>query len=156
MGHSTGAQSVLRTALLAPERVAGLVLFSPTFDPPARKFRILVRRAVETLRREDPGEIGVVAPSYLSGGVQFFRFLRTALLDRPEDIIANVSVPILVITGEDDPLAPPSWAQHLATLASARLVVMPGAHNACYPYPSEADAALRQAVELWTQKPNHD
>jgi YegS/Rv2252/BmrU family lipid kinase len=150
-GHSTGAQSVLATALLVPERVAGVVIAGPTFDPPARKFRVLLRRVPAALRREPYGEIGVVAPSYLaSGGVDFVRFLRTALDDRPEETITKLAMPILVLTGAHDGLAPPTWAQHLADLASAPCTVLPGSHNAPYPYPGETDTALHQAVQSWT------
>jgi len=150
-GHSTGAQSVLVTALLVPERVAGVVIAAPTFDPPARTFRVLLRRVPAALRREPFGEVGVVAPSYVaSGGVDFVRFLRTALDDRPEDTIAQLTMPILVVTGEHDGYAPPLWAQHLADLASAPCTVLPGSHNAPYPYPGETDAALHQAVQTWT------
>jgi pimeloyl-ACP methyl ester carboxylesterase len=149
-GHSTGAQSVLATALLVPDRVAGVVIAGPTFDPAARTFRALLRRVPAALRREPFGEIGVVAPSYLaSGGVDFVRFLRTALDDQPEDTITKLATPILVLTGEHDRLAPPSWAQHLSDLASAPCRVLPGSHNAPYPYPGETDAALHQAVQSW-------
>jgi len=36
LGHSTGAQAVLKTAQLIPELIRGLVLAGPTFDPDAR------------------------------------------------------------------------------------------------------------------------
>ena len=151
-GHSTGAQSALATALLVPERIAGVVIAAPTFDPPVRTFRVLLRRLPAALRREPFGEVGVVAPSYVaSGGVDFVRFLRTALDDRPEDIIAQLAMPILVLTGEHDSFAPPLWAQHLADLASAPCAVLPGSHNAPYPYPGETDAALHQAVQSWSE-----
>lgn len=157
LGHGSGAQSVLHTALLAPERVTGVVIAGCTFDPPPRKFRGLVRRISATLPREAVGEIGIVGPSYLaSGGVPFVRFLRTALADRPEDTITKLAMPILIITGQDDGLAPPSWAQHLAVLASAPFVVTPGAHNAPYTYPEEANVALHQAVERWSEHPDRD
>ncbi len=150
-GHSTGAQSALRTALLAPERIAGVVIAGPTFDPPARTLHVLLGRLPAALRREPFGEIGVVAPSYVaSGGVDFVRFLRTALDDRPEETITKLAMPILVLTGEHDGFAPPTWAQHLADLASAPCTVLPGSHNAPYPYPGETDTALHQAVQSWT------
>ena len=113
---------------------------------------MLLRRVPAALRREPFGEVGVVAPSYLaSGGVDFVRFLRTALDDRPEDTITKLAMPIQVLTGQHDGFAPPSWAHHLADLASAPCSVLPGSHNAPYPYPGETDAALHQAVQSWTE-----
>jgi pimeloyl-ACP methyl ester carboxylesterase len=150
-GHSTGGQAALRIALLVPDRIAGVVIAGPTFAPPVRQLGVLLRRVPAALRREPFGEIGVVAPAYLaSGGVEFVRFLRTALDDRPEDTMAQLAMPILVLTGQHDGFAPPTWAHHLAALASAPCTVLPGSHNAPYPYPGETDAALHRAVQAWS------
>ena len=69
LGHSTGAQAVLKTAQLVPELIGGLVLGGPTFDPHARTMPALLRRAVRTLPHEVPGELPVVLPSYIASGV---------------------------------------------------------------------------------------
>ena len=110
-GHSTGAQSVLATACWFRNVSPAWSSPAPTFEPlgPGR-FVCFSGRSPAALRREPFGEIGVVAPSYLaSGGVDFVRFLRTALDDRPEDIITQLAMPILVLTGEHDGFAPPTW-----------------------------------------------
>lgn len=152
LGHSTGAQSVLRTALLVPERVAGVVLAGPTFDPAVRTLRTVVPTAVRTFSHEVPDEVPVAAPSYLSsGGFPLLRFLLSGLRDRPEDLVPLLRAPVLVVTGELDGLAPPAWARYLAGLAGAPCVVLPGAHNACFPFAEEADAALREAVTGWAE-----
>jgi pimeloyl-ACP methyl ester carboxylesterase len=151
LGHSTGAQAVLRTASLVPDRLLAAVLAGPTFDPAARTIRTLLRRALTTLAHERPAELPAVLPSYLhSGGPGLIRFLGDALRDRPEDLIATLRVPVLVVTGQRDGFAPPAWAHHLATLAAGRCAILPGAHNACFPFPELADAALREAVLAWT------
>ncbi len=146
IGHSTGAQAVLRTALLVPDRLAGLVLAGPTFDPAARTVGRLLGRAAGTLIHERPAELPAVLPSYLHGGPGVPRFLLNALPDRPEARIGQLKVPVLVMTGQRDGFAPPAWAHRLAELAGGRCTVLPGAHNACFPYPELADAALREAV----------
>ncbi len=149
VGHSTGAQAMLRAALLVPDRLAGLVLAGPTFDPAARTVGRLLRRAPRTLIHERPAELPAVLPSYLHGGLGVLRFLLDALPDRPEERIGQVRVPVLVMTGQRDGFAPPAWARRLAELAGGRCVVLPGAHNACFPYPDLAAAALREAVLAW-------
>jgi pimeloyl-ACP methyl ester carboxylesterase len=147
LGHSTGAQAVLRTALQVPDRVTGVVLAGPTFDPAVRTMSALVRRAAPTILHERPAELLAAGPSYLqSGGLPLLRFLLSALPDRPEDLVPRLTAPVLVITGEHDGFAPPSWARHLAALASAPCVVVPGAHNAPFPHPREADAAVREFI----------
>jgi pimeloyl-ACP methyl ester carboxylesterase len=150
LGHSTGAQAILRTVPLVPERVAAVVLAGPTFAPEIRSFRRLVLPAMRTFSRERRDEVPTVAPSYLhSGGWSLLRLLRASLRDRPELRVPHLSSPLLVIAGELDRLAPPSWGRHLAQLASARCVVIPGAHNACFPHAEAADAAVREAVAGW-------
>ncbi len=145
LGHSTGAQAVLRVALQRPDRVAGIVLAGPTFDPAARTVPALLRRAAATIVREEPAELRAVGPSYLGSGlVPLVRFALTALPDRPEDAAGSVTAPVLVLTGEGDRLAPPAWARTLARAASGECVVLPGAHNAPFPHPRLADAAVRQ------------
>jgi pimeloyl-ACP methyl ester carboxylesterase len=151
LGHSTGAQAAARTGLLVPDRLAGVVLAGPTFDPAARTVATLLRRAVGTLAHERPAELPAVLPSYLhSGGLGLLRFLLDALRDRPEDVVGQLRMPVLVMTGERDGFAPPAWAHHLATVATGRCAVLPGAHNFCFPHPVQADAALRDAVLAWT------
>lgn len=152
LGHSTGAQSVLRTALLVPDRVVGVVLAGPTFDPDARTIPTLLRRLLRTIPREAPAELPTAGPSYLSsGGLPLVRFLLSALPDQPEQLIVQLPMPALVITGEHDGFAPPGWAGRLAQLGSAPLRIIPGAHNACFPHPEEADTALH----AWASRLRH-
>ena len=154
LGHSSGAQAALRTALLVPDRLVGVALAGPTFDPAARSIPMLLRRAVSTLAHERPGEIPAVLPSYLhSGGHGVLRLLLDALRDRPEDRVGQLRVPVLMVTGERDGFAPPAWAHHLAGLAAGRCAIVPGAHNGCFPFPVQADTALREAVLAWTAQP---
>lgn len=149
VGHSTGSQSALRVAMPVPELLRGVVLAGPTFEPGTRTPSRVVRRS-PTLVREAPGEVPAVLPSYLrSGGLPLLRFLLSALPDRPEDVIAAVDVPLLVMTGQDDGFAPPAWAHRLADLAGSPCVVLPGAHNSCYPFPRQSDDAIRLVVQGW-------
>jgi pimeloyl-ACP methyl ester carboxylesterase len=149
LGHSTGAQAVLKTAQLVPELIRGLVLAGPTLDPDARTMPALLRRAIQTLPREVPAELPTVIPSYIaSGGRAMLRLIRSAMADRPEDQVQQLTMPSVVITGQHDGFAPPAWAQHLAELASAPYVILPGAHNGCFPYAQAADTALRSFADL--------
>ncbi|MFL6046357.1 MAG: alpha/beta fold hydrolase [Propionibacteriaceae bacterium] len=148
LGHSTGAQAVLKTAQLIPELIRGLVLAGPTFDPDARTMPALLRRAVRTLPHEVPAELPVVLPSYIaSGGRPLLQLIRSAMADRPEDQVQQLTTRSVVITGQHDGFAPPAWARHLAELASAPYVILPGAHNGCFPHAQAADTALRSFTD---------
>jgi pimeloyl-ACP methyl ester carboxylesterase len=152
LGHSIGSQATLRAALLAPERLSGLVLAGPSFPPDVRRTWPLTRRVLTTIPREPGDEIEAIAPSFLSsGGPGLVRMIGDGMAQQPEDHVGRLDLPVLVVTGELDGLAPPSWGRHLSQLArSGSLVVLPGAHNACFPHAEAADAALRATVERWT------
>jgi pimeloyl-ACP methyl ester carboxylesterase len=153
LGHSTGAQAVLRAALRIPDRLAGVVLAGPTFVPPARSPLRLLARAGRTVLHESPAELRAVLPSYLhSGGAALLRLLISGLRDRPEDSITGLRVPVLILTGEHDGLAPPAWAAELAALvtgAPASFAVLPGGHNGHFRYPRQAGEVVYDAVSGW-------
>jgi pimeloyl-ACP methyl ester carboxylesterase len=155
LGHSTGAQVAARVALRIPDRIAGVVLAGPTFDPAARTFVAVCRRALRNLVREVPGEVPAVLPFLLrSKGIPLLRFVRSALPDRLEEQVRKLECPVLVVTGKHDRFAPPVWARELAAPIGAKCVILPGAHNGCFPHPQQADAALREAALEWLSAAN--
>jgi len=161
IGHSTGAQAVLRAAHQAHKRVAGVVLAGPTFEPAARSWPALARRALALPLREPAGAARVAAPSYLhSGGLQMARFIGSALPDAPEQRLLDLQVPVLVLAAARDPFCPPAWARHLAGIAGAPCHVLDGAHMAFYSHPEAADHLLRCAAHDWATltapRPNGD
>ena len=162
VGHSSGAQSAIRTALDLPDLIVGLVLAGPTLDSRARNPAVLLARFLDTVAREKLSELPAVLPWYIaSGGLPWLRLAGSSVRDRPEDLLPGVRRPVLVLTGDRDRFAPPAWAQHLATLAKATCFLLPGPHNACFTSPEAADAALHQAVLGWatatatSQEPPH-
>ena len=145
VGHSTGAQAALRVAASDPHLVRGVVLAGVTFPPQARRPLPLLARVLRTLPHERPGELPAVLPYYLRGAARLPELLRTALADRPEDVVRAVSVPLLVLRGRHDHLCPQPWAEQLA--ARGALAVVPGGHNAPYTQPVATSEALRR----WTE-----
>jgi pimeloyl-ACP methyl ester carboxylesterase len=148
LGHSTGAQVVLRAAVQRPAAVRLLVLGGMTFDPAARSPAVLARRVRETVVHEHPGEVAAVLPYYLRGARGLPALLRSALADRPEDRIAAVRSPVLVLRGQHDALCPADWARSLAAgTQDGRALQLPGAHNVPYTHPALLSSVLAQAVE---------
>jgi pimeloyl-ACP methyl ester carboxylesterase len=151
LGHSTGAQSALRAARAAPQAVAQLVLAGATFPPRSRSWGALVRATARTVVHERPGELPAVLPYYLRGRHGLLDLLRTALVDRPEDAVAAVEPPVLVLRGQQDRLSPQDWAADLAARAPrGRLAVLPGAHNFVWTAPDAASRVLLDSA------PRHD
>ena len=149
-GHSTGAQAALHTALHASDRVAGVILMSPSFDPSARSPARALAAALRTLPREPTGAAEVAGPSYLrSGGVQLLRFVRSAMADHCEDHMQRLTAAALVLTATRDPFCTPHWAQQLAALADASYRVVEGAHMAQFREPRRTAELIHDAIRNW-------
>lgn len=142
LGHSTGAQAALGAALAVPDRVAGLVLAGPTFPPQARSWGALAVRVARTARHERLGELAAVWPEYVRSHGRFLSLLRTGMADRPEDRIAGVTCPLLVLRGQYDAVSPAAWAQRLAG-SDDRCLTLPGAHNFPFTHPGDTSEAVR-------------
>src|SRR5690242_6708965 len=63
--------------------------------------------------------------------------------DQPEVTAAAVRVPVGVVCGTRDRLAPPSWGDQLAAITAGRAAVVPGAHNFCFTAAAELSASVR-------------
>jgi pimeloyl-ACP methyl ester carboxylesterase len=146
VGHSTAAQSVALVARAGGDRVAGTVLAGPVFDPDMRGWPGLLVRAARTLRHEAPGELRAVVPKYVRGGVLPVLRLLADGVRVGDSAYGPAPVPLAVLTGRHDHLAPPAWADDLAARIAADEEVVPGGHNFPYTHPDEADRALRAFV----------
>jgi pimeloyl-ACP methyl ester carboxylesterase len=165
MGHSAGGTIGLLTALRHPERVEALVLedaavyeysgapnwIRPLLHTPrmARLGPFLVRtitlwgEAAIRTAWNDPDKITVELISGYKKPLQVENWDRAlwelVLASHPlglEDRLHEVSVPVLVITGENDRFVPPRSSERLAAeLPEAELVVLSGcghvAHEEC-------------------------
>jgi pimeloyl-ACP methyl ester carboxylesterase len=108
-----------------------MVLAGPSFDPAARSWRALARRALALPLREPAGAAQVAAPSYFrGGGVQLARLIGSALPNAPEHRLRDLQVPVLVLAAARDPFRPPAWARHPPT----------------HPQASELSQAVKAAV----------
>jgi pimeloyl-ACP methyl ester carboxylesterase len=147
VGHSTGAQAALRAAVEAPDRLTGLVLLGPTVDPSVRSWPRLTTSYLRGLRRERPAELAAVRRSMREGRVApVVSLIRSALADRPEERIASLRLPTLVLTGEHDRISTPEWCHQLAELSGGRFRLLSGGHNCCYTDAGGADDAVRAFV----------
>lgn len=131
LGHSASCQVVAEAARRYPHAVCGLVLIGPTTDPRAVPLPRLVGRWVRTAGHEDPRRIPAMLRQYATTGLS--GFARAMLTARHHDLraaLAGSVVPVLVLRGPQDHLAPPSWLADLArTRDGIRVATTPdGAH----------------------------
>lgn len=149
-GHSTGAQAALLAAIQLQERgrpPAALVLAGPTVAPNQRSLARLLATAPMAYRRDPPAELGALG-DIRRGGRDVLTLLRSAIADRPERTVRDLTVPLLVTAGLHDAFAPTRWLvalTHAAASRSTRVVRLPGSHNNPFTHPS-AMAALVESV----------
>ena len=151
IGHSMGCQIVAEMTLARPELTQSLVLLGPTTNSAERnRFLQGLRLAQDTLR--EPPQINyVVFSDYLRSGPRwYFTTVPVLVHHRLEEALARISVPILILRGERDPIVPRRWTQELAaTSASACAGEVEGeAHVLMFRRPRTVAAACQQLAEL--------
>ncbi|MFI7575682.1 alpha/beta fold hydrolase [Micromonospora sp. NPDC049497] len=129
-GHSSGTQVAAEAAVIH-SGVAGLVLASPTVDPVARgPLRLLVRWQLDG-RHEPPGLTESHRPEWKRAGLRrLVHLVRAHLRHVMEEPLARLTVPLLVLRGEEDRLSTPQWGRRLTGIvADGRYREFPGAHT---------------------------
>jgi 2-hydroxy-6-oxonona-2,4-dienedioate hydrolase len=117
IGNSMGCQVIADMALRYPALVARAVLIGPTTDRRGRNVLEQLRRLLAAAPHEAPGLLGVQIRDTLSAGLrEALATARYAIDDRIEAKLPALTMPVLVVSGEHDPLAPPRWAAELAEL----------------------------------------
>ncbi|MFB2596193.1 alpha/beta fold hydrolase [Herbiconiux sp. P17] len=115
VGHSMGAQFSVEVARLRPRLVERLVLAAPVVDPHRRTGRQQSLDLLHDLVLETPSAAAIVIADYLRTGPRwFFTELRAMLAYRTEEAIGGVTCPVLVVRGENDPIARRHWCYDLA------------------------------------------
>jgi pimeloyl-ACP methyl ester carboxylesterase len=172
-GHSMGGRVALEVFRLAPDRVRRLALVSTGIHPLApdetekreglkavghrHGFKALVDHwlppMVAEANRANAAIYGPLEEMCLSKGQAMFDAQIHALVNRPvvDDLLARITCPTLVLTGELDTWASP--AQHktiAAAIGPSTLEIVPGAGHMVQ---FEAPDAVNQAITRWLQQP---
>lgn len=145
VGHSMGSQWVVELGRQRPDLVSRLVVMGPVTDVAHRSAVAQARAlAVDTLR-ERPGTNWIVTTDYARCGMPWYLAQLGPMLSYPlEARVAALTVPLLVLRGELDPVAGTAWCRLVRDRAlDARLVHIPRApHNAHRSAPRAVAAAI--------------
>jgi 2-hydroxy-6-oxonona-2,4-dienedioate hydrolase len=132
IGNSMGCQVIADMALRYPALVACAVLIGPTTDRCGRNVLEQLRRLFAAAPHEAPDLLGVQLRDTWSAGLrEALATARYAIEDRIEAKLPLLRIPVLVVSGEHDPLAPPRWAAELAgLLPQGQLHILAGGGHA--------------------------
>jgi pimeloyl-ACP methyl ester carboxylesterase len=133
IGHSMGGYICMWIAAHSPETVSSLVLVAPAVRPHVRTVTGYFVPLLVGVRYATPSFLPILFFDALRAGpLTLLRTTRDLIaLDVQEDIQA-VSVPTLLIWGENDTLVPSSLAYILhAEIAHSRLVMLKKAGHVC-------------------------
>jgi pimeloyl-ACP methyl ester carboxylesterase len=173
VGHSMGGRVAMELYRMAPDRVRRLALVSTGIHPlganePEKRaalqqigydkgFPALVDAwlppMVAPANRANPAIYGPMQQMCLDMGQAMFDAQINALLTRPEveTLVAGITCPTLVMTGELDSWASPAQHADIAgRIAAAELVIVPGAGHMIQ---LEAPEAVNQAIVRWLARP---
>ncbi|PZF64590.1 alpha/beta hydrolase [Curtobacterium sp. MCPF17_047] len=130
MGQSMGTQIAVAAALRHPDVVNSVVLVGPVVDDRRRSLprlgaQLLLDCAIEGLRMNV-----IVFGDYVRSIPQYARELLPMRDFRMLDSVRALTVPVLLIRGEQDPIAKHDWVERLVAAADAgALVELPGPHH---------------------------
>ncbi|CUA85938.1 Pimeloyl-ACP methyl ester carboxylesterase [Chelatococcus sambhunathii] len=171
-GLSMGGYVALAVMRLAPERVTRLALLDTTARPDTEEASanrrrlialaeqgrfeevhpVLWQRLVARRRLADKLLEGEVRRMMVETGAQAFIRQQRAIMARPDarPDLPLITVPTLVLVGEEDEITPPSVAEEMATaIPASSLVVVPGCgHLSTMERPDAVNAALA----AWLQR----
>jgi len=165
VGHSMGGAIAQMTALMAPERVAGLVLVGT-----GARLRV-APVILEGILQDARGTLDLITewawgpeadPTLVARGRQVMARVHPQVVwgdftacDRFDvrERIGEITAPTLVITGSEDRMTPPKFGQWLAErIPGARFVLVEGAgHMVMLEKPDEVARAVREWLKAVAQ-----
>ncbi|GAB5468495.1 MAG: 3-oxoadipate enol-lactonase [Rhodospirillales bacterium] len=149
VGHSLGTILCQHIALAAPKQVASLALFGPLTAPPPAAREALAKRAemarggglaamaeigdaivkaatASATKERQPGILAAVRESVMRQSAAGYGATCAALAAAEAADASRIACPTLLVTGEDDVVAPPSVTRELAEkVGGARAHILP-------------------------------
>lgn len=150
VGHSMGAQWVVEVARQRPELVKSVVAIGPVCDDTRRTLPWQGLALGLDILGEPLSTNIVVFTDYLrSGTIWFLREARHMIDYRIDLAVREMSQPLLVIRGGNDPIAGLDWCRRLKSIARVgSLAIVPGhRHVVQFTAPRAVASAIRAFVD---------
>lgn len=149
VGHSMGAQVATEATLQDPGAVAHLALIGPPVNLEERSVPRQGVRLLQSAVHEPAAVRAMSVAGYLRCGWRWFSHVLPSMMTYPiEDRIGLVEVPVLVLRGGRDAVAPESWVRLLAGRArDGQWAEVPGAaHSVVFAHADEVREHLAGLV----------
>ncbi|GAB2639373.1 alpha/beta fold hydrolase [Kribbella swartbergensis] len=148
VGHSSGAQIVVETAVAYPELVHTLILVAPPGDAGSVTWPQLAARWLGSAIPESPRLIPALAPQYARTTLR--SIARAAEAARRHDlaaIITRVQAPVVIVRCRHDQLCPADWVERLAALTQGEArTLATGSHMPVLTNGPELAALIQRAA----------
>ena len=146
VGHSASCPVVVEAAIRSHD-ITGLVLVGPVTDPRARTWPRMLAQWARTAAHERLREIPVLVPQYRrTGPTAMARGMNAVRGYRTDVALATLRVPVAVLRGSGDRIAPDDWSSGLADVTGGRAVTVDGAaHMVPLTHP---DAVVRTVIDI--------
>jgi len=166
VGHSLGTIVAMHLAAQEPKLVRGLALFGALLAPPDAARSNIVARAAKVraegmgpvadalvqatlssaTRTQAPVGVALVRESLLGQDPEGYAKTCEALAEAQPADVGALGCPVLLVTGDDDPVSPPQAVRAVAgKFANARVEVLPRCgHWTPVEKPAECQALLRE------------
>ena len=143
LGNSMGCQVIADLAMRYPSRVDRLILTGPTVDPNGRTaFQQVLRWLLDVPLERPSIAIPFLTDCWAAGIGRAMMTFRYLLIDKVEEKLGRITVPVLVVRGSRDAICPQAWVEEaVRLLPRGSLAVIPGAPH-CVTY-SAADELVR-------------
>jgi pimeloyl-ACP methyl ester carboxylesterase len=127
VGHSASCPVVVEAAARCSD-VVGLVLVGPVTDPRAQSWPRMLGQWLRVARHERPRESRVLLPQYgRTGALSMLRGMNAVRRFRTDERLRLLRLPVEIIRGEQDRIAPADWCSRLRSVSAGRLTTVPGA-----------------------------
>ncbi len=163
VGHSMGGKIALALAATQPSGLQSLILLAPsppTPEPiePSERSRLLQTHGNRSAAEETAHKITsqplsdvafdrVIQDNLRSSRIAWQAWLECGSRQDISSVMSDITVPVLVIVGADDPVIPKPLLEQdvIASIADAQLVVVP---NAGHLLPLEVPQAIGNLIQM--------
>jgi len=151
IGQSMGCQIVAHTLRSAPKLFLSGILLAPTVNKHERSLVKQGYRLLQDFFFESIKANGIVIHNYLRmGPIRYFITTKYMVNDHIEQTLQYMTVPLLLVSGSNDRIAPTAWVKELsATPLNGSFREMNSApHLMQYQKPIELVAIVRQYLGM--------